>query len=116
MELNPLIALSPLDGRYAAKGDALRAHFSEYGLIKNRVRVELAWLKALSLEPAFAEIPPFSATTVAEMDAVMASFDEDDAQAIKEIEARTNHDVKALEYWLKQRFAAKPKPSYCRYS
>ncbi len=106
MELTPLIALSPLDGRYAAKGNALRAHFSEYGLIKNRVRVELAWLKALSLEPAFTEIPAFSADTLAEMDAVMARFDEDDAQAIKEIEARTNHDVKALEYWLKQRFSA----------
>lgn len=106
MEITPLIALSPLDGRYAAKGNALRAHFSEYGLIRNRVRVELAWLKALSLEPAFAEIAPFSDLTLSEMDAVVASFDEDDALAIKEIEARTNHDVKAMEYWLKHRFSA----------
>jgi adenylosuccinate lyase len=106
MELSPIIALSPLDGRYAEKMGNLRAHFSEYGLIKNRVRVEVAWLKALALEPGIPELKPFSPETIAELNSVVAHFSEDDAQAVKEIEARTNHDVKAMEYWLKQRFSA----------
>jgi adenylosuccinate lyase len=99
-------ALSPLDGRYAAKLGALRQHFSEHGLIRNRVRVEVAWLKALAAAPAIAEVAPFSAATLAELDRVVAEFSEEDAQAVKAIEARTNHDVKAMEYWLKQRLAA----------
>src|SRR5262249_4771971 len=103
-ELNPLVALSPLDGRYAAKGDALRPHFSEFGLIRNRVRVEVEWLKALAASSHVSEIAPFSAATIAELDAVVAGFSTDDAQAIKTIEAETNHDVKAMEYWLKSRF------------
>ncbi len=98
-----LIALSPLDGRYAAKVEALRAHFSEHGLIRNRVRVEVAWLKALAAEPALGEIPPFSAATVEELDTVVAAFAAEDSAAVKAIEATTNHDVKAMEYWLKQR-------------
>jgi adenylosuccinate lyase len=102
--LNTLSALSPLDGRYAAKGDALRPHFSEFGLIRNRVRVEVEWLKALAAAPHVAEIAPFSAATLAEMDAVVANFSEEDGEAIKAIEATTNHDVKAMEYWLKARF------------
>jgi adenylosuccinate lyase len=102
--LNTLSALSPLDGRYAAKGDALRPHFSEFGLIRNRVRVEVEWLKALAAAPHVAEIAPFSAATLAEMDAVVANFLEADGEAIKAIEATTNHDVKAMEYWLKARF------------
>ncbi len=106
MELTPIIALSPLDGRYAEKMGKLRSHFSEYGLIKNRVRVEVEWLKALAQSPDIVEIAPFSAATLSELDSVVAHFSEDDAQAVKEIEARTNHDVKAMEYWLKQRFAA----------
>ena len=103
---NPLLALSPLDGRYAASAEALRPVFSEYGLIKARVRVELEWLKALAAAPQIGEVPPFSAATVAEIDGVIAGFSVEDAEAVKAIEATTNHDVKAVEYWLKQRFAA----------
>ncbi|QEL65596.1 adenylosuccinate lyase [Oryzomicrobium terrae] len=101
-----LTALSPLDGRYAAKVDALRSAFSEYGLIRHRLRVEIEWLKALAAEPHFAEIPAFSAATVAELDALVNNFSEADAQAVKDIEATTNHDVKALEYWIKDKTKA----------
>ncbi|HTY98831.1 MAG TPA: adenylosuccinate lyase, partial [Rhodocyclaceae bacterium] len=101
-----LVALSPLDGRYAAKVESLRAHFSEFGLIRNRVRVEIEWLKALAAAPAVAEVPPFSAATIAELDAVLAGFAVADAEAVKAIETRTNHDVKAMEYWLRERFQA----------
>ena len=104
-ELSALTALSPLDGRYADKLTPLRAHFSEYGLIRNRVRVEVAWLRALAAAPEVAEVPPFSAPTLAELDALVAAFSVADADAIKRIEARTNHDVKAMEYWLKERLA-----------
>jgi adenylosuccinate lyase len=100
-----LTALSPLDGRYADKVEPLRAHFSEFGLIRNRVKVEIEWLKALAAAPELAEIKPFSAATVAELDAVIAAFSVEDAAAIKTIEQRTNHDVKAMEYWLKDRLA-----------
>jgi adenylosuccinate lyase len=106
MTTTPLTALSPLDGRYASKVEGLRPHFSEYGLIRNRVRVEIEWLKALAAEPAIAEAPAFSAATIAELDAVIADFSVADAEAVKAIEATTNHDVKAMEYWLKKRFAA----------
>jgi adenylosuccinate lyase len=105
MTLTPLTALSPLDGRYAGKVEALRAQFSEFGLIRNRVRVEVAWLKALAAEPHFAEIPAFSAETRAELDEVAARFAASDGEAIKAIESRTNHDVKAMEYWLKERLS-----------
>ncbi|MDO6385034.1 adenylosuccinate lyase [Uliginosibacterium sp. 31-12] len=104
-QLNTLLALSPLDGRYAAKLDPLRPHFSEYGLIRNRVRVEIEWLKALAADARVPEVPAFSAATLAELDAVAAGFSEADGDAIKTIEARTNHDVKAMEYWLRERFA-----------
>ena len=104
--INPLFALSPLDGRYAATTDPLRPIFSEYGLMKARVRVELEWLKALAAEPNIREVAPFSAATLAEIDSVISGFSLDDAAAVKAIEATTNHDVKAIEYWLKQRFAA----------
>jgi adenylosuccinate lyase len=100
-----LTALSPLDGRYAGKVEALRAQFSEFGLIRNRVRVEVAWLKVLAAEPHFAEIPAFSAETRAELDEVAARFAASDGEAIKAIESRTNHDVKAMEYWLKERLS-----------
>lgn len=103
--IDPIFALSPLDGRYAAAAESLRPVFSEYGLIKARVRVELEWLKALAAAPQIAEVPPFSAATVSEIDTVMRDFDLNDAAAVKAIEATTNHDVKAIEYWLKQRFA-----------
>ena len=104
--ITPLLALSPLDGRYAVSAEALRPVFSEYGLIKARVRVELEWLKALAAAPQIGEVPPFSAATVAEIDGVIDGFSVADAEAVKAIEATTNHDVKAVEYWLKQRFAA----------
>ncbi|MCX7147485.1 MAG: adenylosuccinate lyase [Sulfuritalea sp.] len=105
MTLTALTALSPLDGRYAAKVESLRVHFSEYGLIRNRVRVEIEWLKALAAEKEVAECPQFLPATIAELDSVAANFSITDADAIKTIEARTNHDVKAMEYWLKERLA-----------
>ena len=101
-----LLALSPLDGRYANSVAALRPVFSEYGLMKARVRVELEWLKALAAAPEIGEVAPFSAATLAEIDRVIAGFTPEDAAAVKSIEATTNHDVKAIEYWLKNRFAA----------
>jgi adenylosuccinate lyase len=101
--LGALTALSPLDGRYAAKVDPLRPHFSEYGLIRARLRVEIEWLKALAAEPHFAEIPAFSPATIAELDALVNNFTESDAAEVKGIEATTNHDVKALEYWIKDK-------------
>jgi adenylosuccinate lyase len=101
--LSALNALSPIDGRYGSKVDALRPHFSEYGLIHRRLQVEVEWLKALAAEPALAEIKPFSAPTVAELDALVKKFSEADAAEVKAIEATTNHDVKALEYWIKGR-------------
>src|SRR5512140_1696245 len=100
-----LTALSPLDGRYAGKVEALRRHFSEYGLIRNRVLVEIEWLKALSNEPGIKELEPFSANTVAMLDQIAAHFSEADAEAIKAIEKRTNHDVKAIEYWLREKLS-----------
>ena len=103
--INPLSALSPLDGRYAATTDPLRPIFSEYGLMKARVRVELEWLKALAAEPKIGEVAPFSDGTLAEIDSVINGFSPDNAAEVKAIEATTNHDVKAIEYWLKQRFA-----------
>ena len=101
-----LTALSPLDGRYAARVEPLRSHFSEFGLIRNRVRVEVEWLKALAASAELKEIAAFSKDTIAELDLVVSGFAEDDAEAVKKIEARTNHDVKAVEYWLLERFSA----------
>ncbi len=102
-----LNALSPLDGRYATKVDRLRPLLSEAGFMRHRVRVEAAWLLALS-EAGLAGLSPFSAATRTWLDALVASFDSDDAARIKAIEAVTNHDVKAVEYWLKEGFAAAP--------
>ncbi|PPC83103.1 MAG: adenylosuccinate lyase [Methylotenera sp.] len=104
MSLTTLNALSPLDGRYQSKLDALRPYFSEYALIKHRAWVEVEWLKALAGAPELAEIAPFSAETIQELDAAISNFSEADASQVKAIEARTNHDVKALEYWLKEKF------------
>ncbi len=100
-----LTALSPLDGRYARSADLLRPYFSEYALIRYRVRVELAWLRALAANPAIRELKPFSAPAAAALARLVANFSEQDAAQIKHIEARTNHDVKAIEYWLKERLA-----------
>jgi adenylosuccinate lyase len=108
MAFQALTALSPLDGRYAAKVESLRGHFSEFGLIRNRIRVEIEWLKALAAAPEITEVAPFSAATISELDAAVAGFSTDDGEAVKAIEARTNHDVKAVEYWLKDRFKDNP--------
>jgi adenylosuccinate lyase len=96
-----LSALSPLDGRYAGKTDLLRPILSESGFMHHRVKVEISWLQALSLA-GFDEIKPFSAEGNALLDKIAADFTENDAARIKEIEAVTNHDVKAVEYWLKE--------------
>ena len=101
MPLSTLSALSPLDGRYAAKTDKLRPILSEAGFMHHRVKVEIAWLQALS-SAGFAEIKPFSASANGLLDKLAADFTEADAEKIKAIEAVTNHDVKAVEYWLKE--------------
>jgi len=104
--LTKLTALSPLDGRYYGKVDALRNYFSEFGLIRFRVLIEIEWIKALSAQADIAEIAPFSTAAIAELDALNVNFCEADALAIKTIEATTNHDVKAIEYWLREKLAA----------
>ena len=106
MELNALTALSPLDGRYGGKTAPLRDFFSEYALIKYRVIVEIEWLKALAAEPAIAEVPVFSAAAIAMLDGIADTFSVADAERVKTIEATTNHDVKAVEYFLKEKTAA----------
>ena len=105
MLLSTLTALSPLDGRYASQADALRAFFSESALIRYRTKIEVEWLIALAAEPAIPELPPFSATSAGALRALVAGFSEEDAARVKAIEAQTNHDVKAIEYWLRERVA-----------
>ena len=102
MSPTPLTALSPLDGRYHGKVDPLRDIFSEFGLIHRRVQVEVAWLKALSECADIAEVPVFSSESVNLLDRIVSAFDETQAEAVKAIEATTNHDVKAVEYFLKE--------------
>src|ERR1700716_3559840 len=102
---SPLAALSPLDGRYARTVDALREHFSERALIRYRVKVELAWLEALAAEPGIKELKRFSKKTSLDFVKLLKGFSERDAEHIKNIEAETNHDVKAIEYWLKSKLA-----------
>ncbi|MBI3777677.1 MAG: adenylosuccinate lyase [Gammaproteobacteria bacterium] len=103
MQLNPLTALSPLDGRYQSKTAPLRPLFSEYGLIRRRVLVEIRWLLALAAHKKIKEVPPFSPATKKLLEGVIANFSESDARRVKEIEATTNHDVKAIEYFLKEK-------------
>ena len=98
-----LTAISPLDGRYAARLDALRPIFSEYGLIRYRVKVEIEWLIALANTPGIVELPPFSTAATQRLRAIASGFSPEDAAAVKAIERTTNHDVKAVEYFLKQR-------------
>ncbi|MCG8276573.1 adenylosuccinate lyase [Stenotrophomonas sp. NLF4-10] len=98
-----LLALSPLDGRYASKVDALRPIFSEYGLIRARVKVEIEWLLALAAEPGIAELADFSAAGKTTLRALAEGFSPADAARVKEIERTTNHDVKAVEYFIKER-------------
>ena len=105
LPLSPLTALSPLDGRYQSRTAPLRPLFSEWALIRFRVRIEVEWLKALAAEAAIAEVPAFSAVTIATLDALVTNFSEADGEAVKTIEATTNHDVKAIEYFLKEKLA-----------
>ncbi|GGK04920.1 adenylosuccinate lyase [Luteimonas terricola] len=103
--LDPLLALSPLDGRYAGKVEALRPVFSEFGLIHARVRVEVEWLLALAAEPGIPELAPFDAAATARLRALADDFSTADAARVKAIERTTNHDVKAVEYFIKERLA-----------
>ncbi|MDE2342404.1 MAG: adenylosuccinate lyase [Betaproteobacteria bacterium] len=105
MPPSPLTALSPLDGRYCDRLDPLRPFFSEYALIRFRTLIEVEWLKALARHPGIAEIPAFSQDTVDQLDRLVNQFSETDAAQIKAIEVRTNHDVKALEYWLREKLS-----------
>lgn len=100
-DLDSITALTPLDGRYASKVADLREYFSEYGLIKYRSLVEVRWLQALAAEADIAEVPDFSASAIEALDALIDNFSVADAEQVKAIEAKTNHDVKAVEYFLK---------------
>ena len=102
--MTPLTALSPIDGRYASKADSLRPYLSEFGLIKARVTVEIRWLQSLADNSAIGELAAFDADTNAFLNSIVDNFNENDAQAIKDIEATTNHDVKAVEYFIKDKF------------
>nr|WP_269468675.1 adenylosuccinate lyase [Alteromonas sp. ASW11-130] len=103
--MTQLTAISPVDGRYAGKSEALRSIFSEYGLLKYRVEVEVRWLQMLSDTPQINEVPAFTKTANQLLDNIVADFSVVDAQRIKEIERTTNHDVKAVEYFLKEKVA-----------
>lgn len=107
MNLSPLTAISPLDGRYAGKLAALRPLMSEFGYMQRRVQVEVAWFIALS-DCGFAEFKPLTTGARHYLMGLVANFSEADAQAIKEFERKTNHDVKAVEYWIKSKFIARP--------
>lgn len=102
MNLSALTAISPIDGRYGSKTASLRGVFSEFGLIKNRVVVEVRWLQCLSAHPAIIEVPAFTDSANSFLDRLVAEFSEEDALSIKTIESTTNHDVKAVEYFLKK--------------
>ncbi|OJI29605.1 Adenylosuccinate lyase [Vibrio vulnificus] len=108
MELSALTAVSPVDGRYGSKTIALREIFSEYGLLKYRTIVEIRWLQKLAATAEIAEVPAFSAEANQFLDDLAANFSEADALRIKEIERTTNHDVKAVEYFLKEKVADVP--------
>ncbi|AER56246.1 adenylosuccinate lyase [Pseudoxanthomonas spadix BD-a59] len=103
-----LLALSPLDGRYAAKVDALRPIFSEYGLIRARIRVEVEWLLALAAEPGITELAPFAPAQIHKLRALAEQFSVEQAARVKQIERTTNHDVKAVEYFIKEQLADDP--------
>jgi len=105
MALTPLTALSPLDGRYHNRVAALRDIFSELALMRHRVRIEVEWLKTLAAEPSINEVPPFSPPTLAQLDEAAARFSEADGESVKSAEARINHDVKAVEYFLREKLA-----------
>ena len=105
LDLSTLTAISPIDGRYGAKTEALRPIASEYGLIRHRVLVEVHWLQALAAHPGIAEVPELSDAADARLNAIVEGFSVDDAARVKAIERTTNHDVKAVEYFLKERIA-----------
>jgi adenylosuccinate lyase len=110
MSATALTALSPLDGRYANACAPLRPWMSEFGLMRERVRVEVEWLIALS-DAGLPELTRFSDAARAVLRGLVTDFSTEDAQAIKDIERTTNHDVKAVEYWLKSRFEGQPRSS-----
>ena len=103
MDLNSLTAISPIDGRYGSKTADLRPVFSEYGLIRQRVTVEVRWLQSLAAHPTITEVPAFSQASLEQLEQIISGFSEADAQRVKEIERTTNHDVKAVEYLLKEK-------------
>ena len=105
MDLNSLTAVSPIDGRYGGKTVQLRPIFSEFGLIRSRVTVEIRWLQSLAGHPEIAEAPPSSTPANDMLNAIVSGFDETDATRVKEIERTTNHDVKAVEYLIKEKIA-----------
>ncbi|GGI88949.1 adenylosuccinate lyase [Shewanella gelidii] len=105
MDLSALTAISPVDGRYGSKTASLRGIFSEFGLTKYRVQVEINWLKLLSSCPEIEEVPPFSESALTLLDSIKNNFSEQDAQRVKTIESTTNHDVKAVEYFIKEKIA-----------
>jgi adenylosuccinate lyase len=104
MELSALTAISPIDGRYGSKTADLRPIFSEFGLVRFRVEVEIRWLQQLANHPGITEVRPFSADTDGLLNAIVSDFSEADAQRVKDIERTTNHDVKAVEYFIKEKF------------
>ncbi|MDG2539954.1 adenylosuccinate lyase [Dyella jiangningensis] len=108
MSSHALTALSPLDGRYASKVEALRPIFSEFGLMHRRVHVEIEWLLALAADKGIVELPAFSAEQISKLKGIAADFNVDDGARIKTIEATTNHDVKAVEYFIKERIGNDP--------
>lgn len=108
MELSALTAISPVDGRYGSRTRELRAIFSEFGLMRFRVEVEVRWLQALAAHADINEVPALSADANAHLDAIVANFNEADGQRIKDIERTTNHDVKAVEYFLKEQVESMP--------
>ncbi|MDH5513149.1 MAG: adenylosuccinate lyase [Gammaproteobacteria bacterium] len=113
MPLNPLTALSPLDGRYHNKTAELRPLFSEFGLIRHRVLVEIRWLQALGNHKKIREVAPFSSVSNKLLDGIIRNFSEADAVRVKEIEATTNHDVKAIEYFLKEKTGGNKEVDRC---
>ncbi|GBO89257.1 MULTISPECIES: adenylosuccinate lyase [Marinobacter] len=108
MELTALTAISPVDGRYGSKVSVFREIFSEYGLIRNRVTVEIRWLQKLAAHPGVTEVPQFSAEANRVLDSLVSEFSLQDAERIKDIERTTNHDVKAVEYFIKEKIAGVP--------
>jgi len=108
MQLNSLTAISPIDGRYAGKTADLRPTFSEYGLIRHRVIVEIRWLQSLAAHPGIAEVPAFGREALDQLEKIISGFSEADAERVKDIERTTNHDVKAVEYLIKEKITGNP--------